>query len=119
MCFRDLARQNESNSRSLWLCGEERHEQVRAARQPWTFVFDHDRNCAVLACPSDTDVATCLERCVNSVAEKVYKKLIKLVTIGANRSLWPTLDADRQACLQCGHSSYPCADIERHALRCW
>ena len=91
MCFRNLARQNESNSRSLWLCGEERHEQVRAARQSWTFVFDHDRNCAVLACPSDTDITASLERRVDGVAQKVYKKLIKLVAVGTNGCLRPAL----------------------------
>ena len=95
MCFRDLARQNESNSRSLWLCGEERHEQVRAARQPWTFVFDHDRNCAVLACPSDTDITASLERRVDGVAQKVYKKLIKLVAVGTNGGLRPALNTYR------------------------
>ena len=84
MCFRDLARQNESNSRSLWLCGEERHEQVRAARQPWTFVFDHDRNCAVLACPSDTDIASGFERSVDGIAKQVYEQLIELIMLAGS-----------------------------------
>src|SRR5436305_8568674 len=77
MRFGNLSRENETDSRSLRLRREKGNEQVRAARQSWSLVLYNDRYCAVLACPTDTNIATGVERGIDRVAQKVDEQLIE------------------------------------------
>ena len=117
MRFGNLPRQNESDSRALRLCCEEWDEQIRATRQTWAFVLYDDRNCAVLACPSDTNIASRFQRRVDGVAQKVYKKLIELISVGANDRWRTALHAHRQSRLERGDASHPRRNIEWKTLR--
>src|SRR6185503_10257418 len=116
MSFGNLAGKNESDPRTLGLRREERDEQIRAARQARPLVLYEDCYRAVLACPSDTDTTACLQRCIDGVSQQVYKKLIELITIGANDGRWSSLDTHRQPCLERGHATNPRAHIERNTL---
>src|SRR5205814_2035398 len=115
--FRDLARQNEADARSLRLRGEEGHEEIRAALDARTLVLDAQLEHAVASRPTESDAAVRLERRVDGVAYEIDEQLVELIAVGENRDRRSVLDPHREPRLERGDAPHPRGDVDGGALR--
>src|SRR5438270_11709576 len=117
MRFRDLARKNEADARSLGFRGEERHEEIRAALDARTLVLDAQLEHAVASRPTDSDASMRLERRVDGVAYEIDEQLVELIAVRANRDRRSVLDPYRKSRLERGDAPHPRGDVDGGALR--
>src|SRR6185436_6531965 len=78
VCFGDLTRQHQTDSRATRLCCEERNEQVRSIRETWPFVVYPNFNMPIPLSPTHLYAAVRFERCVDCIANKIDQQLFKL-----------------------------------------
>src|SRR5258706_3603438 len=84
MGFRDLATQDQTDSRASGLGGEKWHEQIRGVRESWAIVNDRKLNLRLLERPPNYDFPISFEHRLRSIADQIDQQLLQLVSVRLN-----------------------------------